>query len=266
MGLCKDRAVTYLNGLGYNVIRHPRVGLTPLMLIGRQNRDVSVLGDLQQLITEPPTTRPEIAVDQAAAGIEGQRSSELTLGVGLNILGTVLGAMGGNLGVDVAYKRARTIKFEFANVTSDTAKPLDIGSYLRDGDVDAHNLVLQQYVLGNGELYVVTEVVRSDQLSVVATRKDGTEVSVDVPVVQEIVGGKVSVATQSAGSSTVTYSGTEKLAFGFKCYRIGIEDGVLSMMAVAPSGAQALSFDGEGQSTTSSGALLGTDGLLSLGA
>jgi len=114
-----------------------------------QNKETQVLGLLSQLITSPRTLAWR-HLDEPAANISGQKTAKLDVGIGANILGTLIGAMGGNLGVNLGYTDARKVEFTYKDVTLDSAVPLDIGNYLRDGRVDAGNLILQQFVLGNG--------------------------------------------------------------------------------------------------------------------
>src|SRR5262245_38431634 len=109
MGICRDDSTAYLQRLGYNVVRHPQEGINPLHLVGRQGGATSFLGSLDKLITNPPGPLPSIEMNLVAADVNGKRSSKLKLAVGANILGSVIGAMGGNLGVDTSYTNARTI-------------------------------------------------------------------------------------------------------------------------------------------------------------
>ena len=44
MGFCRDKATTYLQARGYNVVRHPNELLEPLTLLGRQKAPQSNLG------------------------------------------------------------------------------------------------------------------------------------------------------------------------------------------------------------------------------
>lgn len=239
MGLCKDDAITYLNGLGYNVVRHPRAGVAPLQLLGRQQGEASILGSIERLFRAPSRPAPAVTRDQPGADIEGRRSSSLSAAIGLDLLGAFLGAVGGKLGVRAAFDRARTITFEFRGVLVDSVMPLDLGDWMRGGEPDAGNLVLREYVLGNGDLYVLTEVVKSRKLAVTATGKDGGTLELEVPVVQDLVGGSVKVSPSAARATVVEFEGAVDLAFGFKCFQVGVENGVLSLQAARPSGALA---------------------------
>lgn len=226
---CKDNSLTYLAGIGYNVIRHPDNTFAPLKLLGEQKGEFVLLGSLQQLITGSPAALPAVSSNQTAADINGQRSSSLKLGVGANILGSLINAMGGNLGASVNYTDATQMTFEYQDVLVDSVMPLDAGNYLRNGHVDAENLVLKQYVLGNGNLYLITKVAKSDKFSVHYSKSNGVDASVQVPVIQAAVGGNLSVSTTGNSGSAVTFQGQTSLPFGFQCFTIGLEDGELSL-------------------------------------
>jgi hypothetical protein len=231
VSFCTDQQMTALANLGYNVVRHPSANFRPLLLIGKQNNEFIQLGPLHQLITNPPGPPPTIT-SEVGGGIQGKASSKLDLGIGANILGSIIGAMGGNLGVNVGYTDARYIEFEYADVTVDSIVPLDVGNYLKDGDVDAGNLILQQYVLGNGELFVVTKVARSKKFSVNYERKNLTEAKVDVPALQTLAGANVKVTADVQKSSRIIFDGTTELGFAFQCLQVGVVDGQLSLMSV----------------------------------
>jgi hypothetical protein len=235
MALCRDNATNYLAQLGYSVVRIPRENISPLDLVGR-DRDQMRLGTLDQLLTNPGAALPTVTPDQVASHVSGQTSSKLRLGIGINVLGNVLGALAGTqLAIGSAYQRARTIQFEFTDVFFDSVEPLAMGQYLRDADIDVGNPVLDRYVMGKGQLFVLTETLRSASITVKAESSSGTELSLDVPVIKEIAAGKLELDTSKASSGVVTYGGDKPLTFGFKCFRIGIDDGALALSAAAPN-------------------------------
>jgi hypothetical protein len=229
---CSDKSMKALAGLGYNVVRHPSANFRPLILIGNQKGEFLQLGSLNQLITNAPGPLPPITTGEPGTGIQGQSSSKLDLGIGANILGNIIGAMGGNLGVNVSYTDARQIEFKYTDVTLDSVVPLDVGNYLRDGEVDAGNLILQQYVLGNGELFIVTKVAKSKKFSVSYEKKNALGAKVDVPSLEALAGANVKVAVDSQKSSVISFDGTTPLGFAFQCMQVGVVDGVLSLTSV----------------------------------
>jgi hypothetical protein len=262
MGICRDAATTYLKNLGYNVVRHPREGIDPLQLIGKQKGTVLQLGGLDKLIANPPASLPAITRNQIAVDLSGQASSKLDLAVGINILGSFIKAMtGNNLGLKVSYQKADKIQFQFADVTTDSVVPLDVGNYLRQGDVDNDNLILEQYVLGNGTLYLITRTVKAKKFNVVAEKSNGTGVELEVPMIQGIVGGNLKVTADSARSAQITYEGPVSLTFGFQCFEVGVAGGELSLVSAKP-GVVALKFRADGDVAEGRPAVVETDGLL----
>jgi hypothetical protein len=260
MGLCSDASVTYLKCAGYNVIRHPNAAIKPLDLIGIQNKEPLYLGPLNFLITNPPGALPPITPNIAAADINGKSSSTLKLGIGLNVLGSLIGAMGGNLGVTANYTNARQITFSYAGVLNDTVVPLAVGNYLKSADVDSGNLVLQQYVLGNGNLYLITKTAKSKKFTVQYEISNGVDAAVNVPVLNQMVGGNVTVNASGARSGSVSFEGTQDLVFAFQCFQVGVVDGVLSLTSVQAGGVY-LSVDQTGGDKP---AVLPSDGLLAV--
>src|SRR5262249_40975958 len=120
-------------------------------------------------------------------------------------------------------------EFKYTDVTLDSVVPLDIGNYLRDGNVDAGNLILQQYVLGNGELFVVTKVARSQKFSVSYERKNSTGAKVDVPALQGLAGANVKATADRQTSPLITFDAPPPLGFAFQCFQVGVVDGQLSL-------------------------------------
>ena len=261
MGLCNDPSTRFLRKLGYNVVRHPQEGLGPLFLIGHQNKEFLTLGTLDQLITEPPAgvALPEIDEDRATGGIDGQESSAITLGVGLNLLNSVLSALGGGAALDASHTNARKVRFVYHDVLADFVLPLAVGDYLREAVVDAGNHVLKQYVLGNGRLYLITKTVKSRKFSVKYEGKGGTEARVDVPAIKRVVDVSGSVKAEQVRENEVAFEGEKHLAFGFQCFEVGVLEGELTLVN-AKAGKQFVSADEE----ENEGVLLREDGLLHL--
>lgn len=260
MGLCSDDSNQYLRDVGYNVVKLPRKFLPPLSLVGKQGGAIEAIGDITKLITTPGGSLPTITSDQTTSNINGKSTSSLKLSIGLSILnGLISGLGGGKLGVSAGYTNARTVTFEFNNVLFDSVQALDVGAYLRGGEIDLGNPVLEQYVLGNGSLYVVTERLKASEITTTFETSDGVNASIDVPVIANQVGGSVSVELAAGRSSTVKFKGTELLTFGFKCFQIGVKDGDITMLSVK-AGAVAVSLEDDAAAV---GELLG-DGLLDI--
>jgi hypothetical protein len=241
MAGCKDPSLTFLNSSGYNVVRLPRVGVDPLDILGK-DQTIERLGQIDQLWSSPQPL-PAVKGPNDASAVNGKKSSEMKLSIGLKLLSTALGAMGAAVPeLSLAYSKARNVTFAFTDVKTVSVDALAIGQYLSAGDLSSNNPFVRHYFEDeDSSAFIITEVLKSKSITVTATDNSGTEVGVDVPAIQQAVGVKVGVTAASSANSTLTYSGNELLAFGFKCFGIAFVNGRWEVFSAKPSAA--LAFD-----------------------
>ncbi len=213
MGICTDRSVNYLKSLNLNTILQPQEDLAPLQLLGEYGGARAIIGTLSQLV-DGGGALPQIT-SGIAANINGQRSSKLPISLGINILGNIIGAMGGNLGINASYEIAKKIEFSFSDVTRLRANTISIGDYLEAAEIRWEHPVLKKFLFGSGKLYVITEIVTSRKIGVTAFQSNNTAVKLEVPVIQAAIGGSVSVGAEAQSTTTIMYEGPKELAFGF---------------------------------------------------
>lgn len=225
MAHCNDPRLTYLNHLGYNVVKLPRAGVEPLQVLGRDGKSLENLGKLGSIWTSTvPVPQPDPPAD--AISINGQKTDNLKLSVGLDILSSVLQGMGVPAPkLETAYSRARSVQFTFVNVHVSSVAPLEVGKYLSSGDLDGSNPFVTYFRDHDKEAYVITEVLKSNSITVTAKDEHGVSVGVDMPNLQNVLGAKVSVSTAGSTASDLTFQGTQELAFAFKVFGIGYANG-----------------------------------------
>ena len=82
-------------------------------------------------------------------------------------------------------------------------------------------------MLENDEVFVITATVDAQSITVKGKKSDGTDLGLDVPVVQQLVGAKVSVGSTGAQSSVITYTSTDTpLTIGAEVVRLFFKDGI----------------------------------------
>jgi hypothetical protein len=236
----KDPSITYLNALGYNVIKLPRVGINPLSLIGK-DKTTAFLGDLKTMWTGPELLP---GPPNPASVVNGQKSAALDLGFGLNILASTLAVFGASCpSIDLSHTSAHGIQFSYSGVTSTAVDLGLLGGYLPKGQLDADNITVQRYFGTPGvEVYLIYEVLRSSSITITATDSSGNGVALNVPAIEGVVGAKVSVKPSNASSTGITFASTDGIAvtFGFKAVRLlllsDIASGKLTYQDVQTSG------------------------------
>ena len=166
---CGDPYIKELRSRGYNVVRLPKADIRPLQLLSKRGDTLDRIGELITVL--PPTgpvPLPPVKLDTPVAGLSGQRSGELSLGVGLSVLGSVIGAMGGSkLGLDLSYKNAKSVTFEFTDVLEDRVEIAALDQYLAVADVSPFSSFVGK-LLEADQLYVTTAVVKSNKAFAIA--------------------------------------------------------------------------------------------------
>jgi hypothetical protein len=221
-----DPFLTYLKSFGYSVVRLPRTDIRPLQVLVREDTRLTRLGNLETILHPgPQVALPRMTENIAAANISGERTRDLSLGVGLSILGSVIGAMGGSqAGLDVSYQRAKTVAFEFSDVLEDRVDLADIDQYLTNADIAAFSSHAAK-LLEADSIYVTTSTIKSRKFIVQASETSGSPIEVKLPEIQKLVGAKVKVAAEGKSNSKIAYEGEQPLVFGFQAARLFYEQG-----------------------------------------
>lgn len=245
---CKDRAITYLKSIGYNVVRVPKVDIQPLQILINEKGFLKPLGELSTLLLSGSQVNlPSIKRNGQTANISGQRTSDLSFGVGISILGSIIGAMGGSkLGLDAKYSQAKTIAFEFLDVLEDSIQIAELDQFLSDADVNPHSRYIAQ-LLEADEIYVTTATIKSNKINVEGKKSNKKNINVSVPEIKEIVGGTIEVTSQGENNSKVTFQGSIPLVFGFQAVRLVYEEGKYTSFKHLGAGEGAVSISGDPQ-------------------
>ena len=74
------------------------------------------------------------------------------------------------------------------------------------------------------EVYVVTSVLKTKKIVVSAQGENGAAAKVDVPIIQQAVGGNLSVQTEGTQESRVAFEGTVPVAFAFQAVQLVFDD------------------------------------------
>ena len=233
----KDPSLTYLNKLGYNVVKLPRTGIEPLDVIGRDKKSVQLLGPIAE-IWKSAVPQPAPGLPKAATAVNGQKTDAMELSVGMGILKNALAAFGASApSLDTAYKSAHAVQFSFTNVTLVSVSPFAAGNYLAKGDLATDNPVVRNYFLsGQATAWLIVEVLRSNSITVTASDSHGMEVGIDVPAIQNVLDAKIGMKPSNAANSTVTFSGPEAVTFGFAVQQIARVGDAWELHGAAPSG------------------------------
>lgn len=221
-----DQSITFLRSYGYSVFRFPRASAQPLELMHRDGKDLTRLGMVPDLVVAGEIAAP-IPRNDASPGIdiEGKETSKVNVAIGLSILGSFISALGGaKLGLDVAFNKARTVTFQYTSVMEDVVDVLAVEKFVKAGRISPHIPSGTLEKLLDDEVYVVTSVLKTKKIVVSAQGENGAEVKVDVPIIQQAIGGSVKVDTAAGTESKVAFDGAVPVAFAFQAVQLVFDD------------------------------------------
>jgi hypothetical protein len=204
----------------------PKADLRPLQIVSKDGKDFDLLGEVKDaMVTEAGVMLPPIFADiQTANRVEGQRTARVKLSVGVNILGNILQALTGqNLDVSVGYQGAKTIAFQFADVTVDRIDIVLLDRYLNRSDIHPDVRFIEDLMIDD-RVGIITSTLKSKKYLTTAQDAGGTDISINVPIIQGIAGGKVTVGATNSGSTQVAYEGATPVVFGFQAIRLFFDE------------------------------------------
>lgn len=218
-----DESITFLKDRGYSVFRVPRSDRAPLHTLHRTGKkDLDSLGQLGTITVAGANALPKVSVDNIApAGISGKESSTTKIEVGLNILGNLIKALGGNtLGISAGFTRAKTITFKYEDVLEDHVEVDRLDQFLTTCSFSpAGSAVIDALI--DDTVFVITSTLKSRKLTVSAKGDSGTSAGLDVPVISSAASGALKVDVTKAAEGVVTYeSATTPVVFGFQAIQI----------------------------------------------
>lgn len=235
---CKDPALIALKNIGYNVVQLARVDMMPTQLLVSSNKRLKRLGDMSSLFSPgdgaPPI--PLISPDRQGPNIAITKSAALDIGVGLNILGGLISALGGStLGLSLAYSKASKIELEYSGTKENAAQLTAIDQFLAGAKVNAFAQAARD-MLEADMVYVVTSTLKASKLSATATDSHNNAIGVDVPVLQSAVGGNLKIGTSGAGNTKIEFAGDIPLVFAFQAVRLIFDHGKYRTMKLIDGG------------------------------
>ncbi|CAH0357287.1 hypothetical protein SPH9361_04936 [Sphingobium sp. CECT 9361] len=223
---CSSAQRDYLKPFGYGTLALPKASTQPLLMLAKRGDRLTPIGPLGGTLVPGAVPLPAAARGPVAS-ITGAQSKSLDASLALDVLGSAIGALAGSsLGLKAAYKSASTVEFEFGEVNENRVDFNALDSFLAAASpLPAIGPALQK-MLENDEVFVITATVDAKSITVKGKKSDGTDLGLDVPVVQQLVGAKVSVGSTGAQSSVLTYTSTDMpLTIGAEVVRLFFRNG-----------------------------------------
>jgi hypothetical protein len=221
MPLFSDSAYQVFNNLGYNVVRRPTGGLAAGDVLVRDDvlERLDTLANVAQLDAPMAPALPPAPV----VSLDGQLTSPAHITTALGDLRMWLRALsGGTTPTDPApaFASARFLQFRVDAPMTVRLPPYTLAASIDKARV-APTSPLSRYLQDRTvDLYVVSEILQTDRVTVQALDVGSSPVPIDVPALADALGSNLKVSTSSAGPSWVTCQGRAPVTFAFRVMRV----------------------------------------------
>ncbi|MDZ8028027.1 MAG: hypothetical protein RMY36_012520 [Nostoc sp. SerVER01] len=253
MATCTDKAIDHLNQLGYNAIKLPREGITPLTVLSRDPKTSisTIYGNLRDIVAEPVPSLPQVFENLQAGTISGLKTNKLELKFGISILNDLLSALGGkSAGIESVFRKASTIEFEYENVQYDTVMPASVTKFLRGSKPSIDDDFVAQFN-EQGEAYIIIDVLKSNSFGIRVYQDSDRGIDINIDAIKNVIGLNSKISVEKKVDTKISFNGSQALGFGFKACPIWVETvGGVSRFKLNPNTNQSVALRGSTESST----------------
>ncbi|WP_414573503.1 hypothetical protein [Nostoc sp. CCY 9925] len=253
MATCTDKAIDHLNQLGYNAIKLPREGITPLTVLSRDPKTSisTIYGNLRDIVAEPVPSLPQVFENLQAGTISGLKTNKLELKFGISILNDLLSALGGkSAGIESVFRKASTIEFEYENVQYDTVMPASVTKFLRGSKPSIDDDFVAQFN-EQGEAYIIIDVLKSNSFGIRVYQDSDRGIDINIDAIKNVIGLNSKISVEKKVDTKISFNGSQALGFGFKACPIWVETvGGVSRFKLNPNTNQSVALRGSPESST----------------
>lgn len=211
-----------LKSNGYILVGLPRTGITTLQLLAKEQQNTEYLNGarIDEMLEADTSPLPIISKDNSVATLEGKRAYETDIEAGASLLKSILDTLKlGSLNVKTALDFSDKVVFSFQNITEDRIDLLGLDNFVNGALTKEAKGGYYQSKLQNGEIYVITNILKSDTFSIEALDKGGASLDLEAKF-KELATGNLNIDTSNSTKQKITFKGAEKLIFGIKAVRL----------------------------------------------
>ena len=238
---CKDPLVQMLKKYGYNLILLPKDSIKPLQLLVREEKGIftwvkdifttPTINQTNALLSEIfipdseayPIAQPAKIPNDFAKG----RSSDVGIDASVELMLNFLQipeekvTEADKLKIKAAFQSINNFSFAFdQNASTEVVSTLSLDGFLRDAVVrDTVGNSFRSW-LDHSQIYIITEVLKSNSFSMKTSEEDKANLEVALPKIKEILKGKFKGHLELANETTIKHKGEQQLVFGVKAVKL----------------------------------------------
>lgn len=224
MTLFSRGSTSFLPDRDYLPMAMPTAGFGVLWVLTRNAgvlRRFGILSDV--LVAQNGLPADAVRRDEITANTAGTTSKSTKAGLSLGIVNAILTAFGAKAELDLSATGARSVEYAYTDVTADVVNVARLDAWLATADLAPGGGRVADLLVAE-RLYLVTASLKAAGVTSKMRDAKGAALKVDVPVVQQLVGGGVTVSGSSARTSELTFHGSVALTIAAKVAQLKVDE------------------------------------------
>jgi hypothetical protein len=211
---------SFIDRYNLHLLSVPRANASIGDLYRYDDVNVSTPGKISYFL-EPAFEISKVTTGERMGDISGVISNGIDANFGLEFLDGFLMAVGSGgiinkIRNSYESKNTNMIKFRFSEITRDYTDP-----YWLSEEISDHTIKKNSAMYGEGYRYfLVTAVVRSPSINIIAEDEQKKGVDIDVEILQQLANISADISVEKAGKGEISFKGKQSLAFGVELYEL----------------------------------------------
>lgn len=223
MGMFRRAAESFLPDRDYLPLAMPTTDLSLLHVLTHSGGALHRYTVIDSLLSQPPAVTYTTVTDAPVADAQGTGIRKAKAGIGLGIVGGLAEALGAGAKLDLSASGAHTVEYAYTGVTADRVDVVTLDRWLAGCDLDPAQRNVAELLVAQ-QLFVVVAVLKARGLKVTLLDESEHDIAVDLPAVQQMVKGKLTVSGTAHSKGTLTFEGTTALTIAAKAAQLSVDD------------------------------------------
>ena len=227
MRICKNEITDIIRKqFGANPLKVPDSTYQPLMMLEINNKKPRILGRFEDLIIGDFNFDLPLELSDLAE-VSGSETNKIGVKLGFSILGNFIQAFGGKSPeLKTTFNKTKKMSFTFSNVQRKWFSVLKLGKLLSENNLKAADSIFVNKIMEdeNSKLALVTDVIISNCFSFNSYNERETEVVIDIPVIEGVIGdADFDLTVEKVRQNEIKFNKKKSLTFAFSCVELTID-------------------------------------------
>jgi hypothetical protein len=223
MGLFSRGSTSFLPDRDYLPLAMPTDGLDLLWVLTRNGGVLRRFGCLSDVLRAPsPLAKEAVTSKEVTVNAAGTATRSVKAGLSLGVVNTILQALGGNAGLDLSATGAHSVEYAYVDVTAVVVNLARLDTWLSGADLAPGAGRVADLLMAE-RLYLVVGALSAGGITSTMRDERGAELKVDVPTVEQVVGGGVTVSGSGGRTSKLTFHGS-RLTIAAKAAQLKLDE------------------------------------------